>query len=104
MTYEKVCSDGECTLRLFGEVDISCAPLLKRLEQCLSGRKPIVVDVAGLRYADTTFLRFLLHLRQPAPDAAKRRCVRLIGVTQNLQRVLEITGLIRIFEVTPQSV
>lgn len=103
MTYEKSCSEEECLLRIAGEVDISCAPLLKWLERCLTGRTAVTVDVAGVRYADTTFLRFLLRLRGSATNAPLRRRVRLVGVTQNLRRVLEITGLIRVFEVAAQG-
>jgi anti-anti-sigma factor len=103
MTYQTVCSSAACLLKIAGEIDISCAPLLKRLERCLKGRDSVIVDVAGVRYADTTFLRFLLRLRQGGPNAASRRRVRLIGVTQNLRRVLEITGLVRVFEIAAQG-
>jgi anti-anti-sigma factor len=59
-------------------------------------RERIVFDVAGLKHIDSTFLRFLVGLRD---HVARDRSatVELVGVTPRLHRILRITGLARAF-------
>lgn len=96
MTYEKQLTDADCVLRISGEVDMSDAENLKRIEREVGDRPNIIVNAEGLRYVDTTFLRFLLRLREHK-NSTQRRSVRVVGASRGLRRVLEITGLSRYF-------
>jgi anti-anti-sigma factor len=57
----------------------------------------VILDVSKVQYFDTTFLRFLANLGRHAKKAQQAN-VKLLGVTPHLRRVLEITGLIRVFD------
>lgn len=81
---------------MFGEVDITCVKTLERLERELKQADKVVLDVGGLDYFDTTFLRFLLRLHSHE-NKSSHGAVRLVGVKPMMQRVLEVTGLSRVF-------
>jgi anti-anti-sigma factor len=59
----------------------------------------IVVDVAGLKQIDSTFLCFLVRLREHAARD-QSATVELVGATPRLRRTLQITGLARAFVFT----
>jgi anti-anti-sigma factor len=61
----------------------------------------IVFDVAGLKHIDSTFLRFLVSLKEHARDQSAT--LELCGATPRLRRVLHITGLAREFLFTSGS-
>jgi anti-anti-sigma factor len=81
-------------VHLTGCADLSAASLLGSLEAELRDATEIVLRVAELEFADTTFLRFLVRLRS-SPEWSERR-ISLAGVTPGLKKVLEIAGLSRI--------
>jgi anti-anti-sigma factor len=83
-------------IALSGDIDIASAGALSLLERKLLGRENIVFDVTGLKHVDSTFLRFLVNLKD---HVARDRSatVELVGVTPRLRRILEITGLARAF-------
>ena len=80
-----------------GSADLTSAPALEQLEKKLRDRKNIIINVAKLEFADTTFLRFLIRLRTHARERGHIN-VKLVGVGKPLQRVLEITGLSKLFK------
>jgi anti-anti-sigma factor len=96
MTYEKISTNAACVLRFAGDVDMTDKKALERLEDELRDPCDIIVDVESLRYADTTFLRFLVRLRSQI-KSARRGSVRLVGANRNLRRVLDVTGLSALF-------
>ena len=96
MNWVKSSLPGGCLVRITGDIDLTSAPELATLEMELEGAAQVVLDVAGLDYSDTTFLRFLLRLRAHA-NKTEHAAVRLVGVRRNLQRVLDVTGLSRVF-------
>jgi anti-anti-sigma factor len=85
-----------CIVRIGGDVDLSCMPALAELEKKLVAPSAVVMDVADLEYADTSFLRFLLRLKKHE-NKAQRDAIRLVRVNRRLRRLLEITGLSRVF-------
>src|ERR1700758_1109946 len=89
--------ENESAIELSGDID-SASPLEKKL----NGRENIVFDVAGVEHVDTTFLRFLVRLKE---HAAKEHCAtaELVGVTPKLHRILEVTGLARMFPLPPRA-
>jgi anti-anti-sigma factor len=81
---------------LSGDIDVASAGALAQLEKKLAFRDKIVFDVTGLRHFDSTFLRFLVRLKEHvARDRAAT--IELVGVTPRLRRILHITGLARAF-------
>jgi anti-anti-sigma factor len=93
--------DNESAIELSGDVDLTSSGILSLLEKKLHGREAIVFDVAGLEHVDSTFLRFLVRLKQHAAKG-ELATVTLIGVRPNLRRILEITGLARMFSLEPR--
>ena len=92
MVYQSAVRDGVSVIRFAGEVDISCSEELDRLEDGLTEPECIVFDVSDLEYVDTTFLRFLLRLKNHA-NKQQQCSVTLLGMNEKLRRVLEATGL-----------
>ncbi len=88
--------EHELLVELSGDVDLSSAGRLLQMEKELRDRENIVFDVAGLEHVDSTFLRFLVNLKDHAARA-QTATVQLVGVTPRLRRILEITGLARSF-------
>lgn len=95
MTYEKRYTDAGCVLHFSGEVDMTDAGNLKEVQREVQDSH-VIVDVEGLRYADTTFLRFLLRLREQV-KSTRDGSVRVVGANRTVRRVLEVTGLSRYF-------
>lgn len=87
---------GSAVVRMIGCADISSARALASLEVELRDDSEVVLNVAAMEFSDTTFLRFLVRLR-PFTHGENRRSVTLVGVSAQLQRALEITGLGRYF-------
>jgi anti-anti-sigma factor len=90
---ELTTSDEVC---IAGSADLTSAPALEQLEKQLRNRKNIVINVEKLEFADTTFLRFLIRLRK-LPREKRRPTIKLVGVGKHLERVLQITGLSKVF-------
>lgn len=96
INWVKSSSPGGCLVRITGDVDLTSEPELATLERELESAALVVLDLAGLKHSDTTFLRFLIRLRAHA-NKTDHPAVRLVGVGRNLQRVLDVTGLSRVF-------
>ena len=94
--------ENASAIELSGDADLASSGALSILETQLQGRENIVFDVTGLESVDSTFLRFLVRLKQ---HAAKEELatVELVGVKPNLRRILEVTGLARMFSLQPRS-
>ena|SRR5947209_5931811 len=74
-------------IRIGGEIDIASGSALSRIAALAGDSQIVVMDVEHLKYADTTFLRFLLGLKKGGAD------VRLAGLNSRCRRVFEVTGL-----------
>jgi anti-sigma B factor antagonist len=85
-----------CVVTISGDVDVTSAEALAGIQKELAPSSRVVVDVADLEYADTSFLRFLLHLKKHE-NKSERDAIRLVHVSRRLRRLLEITGLSRVF-------
>jgi anti-sigma B factor antagonist len=83
---------GERVLRVHGELDIATAGDLERA--VLRPRDPgeqVVLDLAGLRFMDSTGLRILLRARAEAKAGRWDLYVR--NVPANVQRLFSISGV-----------
>ena len=92
-------ADPWVTLKVGGEVDILTSPVLEaELTTVLDeGSSSIVLDLEDVTFLDSTGLSVLL--------ACSKRCqsqggsIRLVSLQRNVRRVLEITGLMEVFQV-----
>jgi anti-sigma B factor antagonist len=85
-------SGGERVVRVHGELDIATAGHLERA--VLRPREPgarVVLDLAGLRFMDSTGLRVLMRARSEAN--AGRWKLYLRNVPANVQRLFSISGV-----------
>jgi anti-sigma B factor antagonist len=83
---------GERVVRVHGELDIATAGNLERA--VLRPREPgeqVVLDLAGLRFMDSTGLRVLMRARSEA--RAGRWDLYLRNIPANVQRLFSISGV-----------
>ncbi len=84
--------DGEASISLSGELDLSGAQQLEaRLEEVeREGPARLLIDLSDLAFIDSTGLRLLL---QADARARERGCELLLrGGQPSVQRVFEVTG------------
>jgi phospholipid transport system transporter-binding protein len=88
---------GGHVLHLAGDVD---APVLQQFtrERPLDQLRILAVDVGALRYIDSAGLSFLARWAQSA--RADGRPAEMRGMTPRFARVLEISGLTPLFDLT----
>ena len=80
-----------------GDIDMASGPLLDAAIQELETRGPVVVDMTGVEFVDSSGLRSLLAASQRA--RLDDRTVTLRGVGPEVARLLEITGTTELFEI-----
>jgi anti-sigma B factor antagonist len=83
---------GERVVRVHGELDIATAADLERT--LVRPRKPgerVILDLAGLRFMDSTGLRVLMRARSEAKTGRWELFVR--NVPANVQRLFTISGV-----------
>ena len=85
-------SDGERVIRLRGELDIDSAPDLERvpLHSRPAGQR-VVLDLAELKFMDSTGLRVLLRARAAADEG--RWEIGLRNVPPTIRRLFDMTGV-----------
>lgn len=85
--------DATAVIVVEGELDLHASPkLTAAVEQMLSdGPRAVEVDAGGLTFADSAGLRALLMARNEAEKQGTD--LRLVRVSEPLDRLLEMTGL-----------
>jgi len=98
LTVEIIPGDGRVTLRLTGEIDLSTARLVREaaLYAMHSHSPRLDIDMSGVAFMDSSGLEALLASRRRAELNGGH--LRLIGLTHAVTRVIEVTGLNRLFE------
>ncbi|WP_326819614.1 STAS domain-containing protein [Streptosporangium sp. NBC_01756] len=85
-----------------GELDYDYAPMLRReLTQVWSGADPmppLILDLAGLTFCDSTGLAELLWILRRSQEGSTR--LVLTGVSRTLRHMLAMTGLLSRFTVS----
>ena len=84
-------------IHVSGEIDLMTAP---ELEACLGAVDGgVLIDMIGVTFVDSVGLRVLItqHHRQLREGAA----LRIVAMSQPVQRLLEITGLLPILTEGP---
>jgi anti-sigma B factor antagonist len=85
-------TEGQRIVRLRGELDVATAPEFERaLLRPRPPRQRVVLDLAELRFMDSTGLRILLKARRAAAEDGWRLVLR--SVPPNIRRLLELAGV-----------
>jgi anti-sigma B factor antagonist len=94
---------GVAVVALTGEHDLYTAPALRdRIAGVLEDGTALVIDLTQSTFIDSSVLRVLLEARREAEDRAIGFAVALgEDGSPGVRRMLEITGLIRVFPVLP---
>jgi anti-sigma B factor antagonist len=86
-----------CRVQVTGEIDFGSAGLLRAsLQEAVdAGTARIVVDLAGVTFCDSSGLGVLVGTRSQL--AARQGALELTGAEGQVARLLQITGLERLF-------
>ena len=82
--------DDDGVVRAVGEIDASTCGQLDEMLLTLDSTVPVRVDLSGVTFMDSSGLRVLIaHHDSRADD----RCLKIVNPSQQVRRLLEITGL-----------
>jgi phospholipid transport system transporter-binding protein len=83
---------GEGRISLAGELSFSSVPqLLRQSPEVFAGRQPIVLDLAGVRWADSAGLALLLEWLAQARRLG--RPLQFVHVPEQILHMAEVSGL-----------
>lgn len=101
LEYEVRPAGSAQVVSLIGEVDIAGVPTLKSFVEDLirGGALDLVYDLTRVDAIDSTGLGFLVWSRKRLREQSGR--LRLVVDRPQVQRVLKLTGLARLFETYP---
>ena len=101
ITVDWTTTDKVSRCSLAGELDLASEARARRvlLEALASRPRKLVVDLAGVKFIDSTGLRVLLSVRNRAATMGTR--VVLSGIGPAVERTLEIANLVTFFEFDP---
>lgn len=91
---------GPPIVMVSGELDMATASVLSQhLSELVEDGTDVVVDVSELRFIDSSGLRALIDARRKSHDRGQTLTLR--HPSRNVNRVLAITGLDRVFIIEP---
>ena len=92
-----------CLVRLEGELDLESAPALSReLDRLLAGdHRRVVIDLAGLEFADSSGLQCLLAAA--ALSRSDGDALRIIEPVGQVSRLFEVTGVQGLLPLIPRT-
>lgn len=83
---------------LTGDVDLQHSPdARKLLLQCVEKKRPILVDLSGVGYIDSSGVASLVECLQSARKAGYK--LALVSVSDSAKRVLQLARLDRVFTI-----
>lgn len=81
-------------IAISGEHDLNTTPELRdKLTAAIQEELPVVVDLSGADFIDSSILGALLEARHQAEDKGLGFAVALASGARSVERVLEVTGL-----------
>lgn len=96
---EDVRDDGLCVVKAAGELDIAAAPEFIDVVRASLGRCTTVeLDLGDVTFIDSSGLGALVRLRKEAD--AQDASLRLTEVSAATNRLLRLTGLIDVFDIS----
>lgn len=94
--------DGHVVVHLAGDLDVATAPRVRAaLLEAIAGSPNVVVECAALDFLDSTGLGVLIAARTRARSAGGS--LLLTGVRPQLERLLAVTGVDRLFRIEPHA-
>jgi anti-anti-sigma factor len=82
--------NGQAIVSVSGEMDPAAAAHFREiLRTAQQGSADVIVDLSRMTFIDTTGISALVGARKKAPD----RQFHVVGVTKQIRRVFEITGV-----------
>jgi anti-sigma B factor antagonist len=93
--------DGTRLVYVAGELDLHTAPELERtvLPEAGEGVCPVIVDLTGCTFIDSTALAILLELNRRLKHG--NGALKIVAAAPAILRPFEITGLDRLFVIYP---
>ncbi|MFJ9523158.1 STAS domain-containing protein [Kitasatospora sp. NPDC101801] len=90
-------------LGITGDLDYETAPRLRQAvaDIALTGGQLLVLDLAGLKFCDSSGITALLAARNLATE--KEVAIAIAAVPDNTLRILRIVGLDRVFTLHPDA-
>jgi anti-anti-sigma factor len=84
-----------------GDVDLATAPQLRTaLAELAPGTGTVIIDLSDVAFLDSSGLSVLVEFHQQL-DKDGARGLRLVVTRPTTSRLLEVTGLIEVFDVQP---
>ncbi|HKU68541.1 MAG TPA: STAS domain-containing protein [Candidatus Baltobacteraceae bacterium] len=90
---------GAVTVSLHGDIDVSSARALKRLLSEAEDADAAVIDLSDVTYAGTTLFNALIALHKNMRRHGGEACIRIVGSSAQMRRLLTITCLDNLFDV-----
>ena len=90
-----VSRDSESRIALEGDWDLTRKEELRQLFVEMDGKKPIVIDLSAVTYADSSFLHELSLLRKRLADCS----ITLFAPRPPLKRVLQLLSFDKLFRI-----
>lgn len=88
-------ADG--VIKVTGDIDIAGSPILEAMLRARQVPSPMVLDLAGVAFVDSSGLRSLLDASRRARDAGSNVVLR--NVRPQVVRLLEITSTDEMFDI-----
>jgi anti-anti-sigma factor len=92
-SYVSRTSDGDTTVRLSGEIDMTGSGRLQEmLQEAVRSSRVVTVDLAAVGFIDSTVIGALIRARNAAEAAGCRLTV--VNAAAQVRRVLQMTGVL----------
>jgi anti-sigma B factor antagonist len=89
---------GTTIMDVTGHVDLSSSPALRKgMLECLKLTNRLAVNLAAVKYIDSSGIASLLEVLKEARNKQKRFV--LFGLTVGVREVLQLTRLTKVFEI-----
>ncbi|MDF0374226.1 MULTISPECIES: STAS domain-containing protein [Streptomyces] len=94
-------ADSIAVLTVEGEIDVDSVPALRTraLELIRRGRPHLVLDMAPVRFCDSSGLNTMIGILRYAKD--RHGSLSLVGAPPHLRRLLDVTGVGGLMPVLP---
>ena len=93
--------DGRLVVAVSGDLDLGSAPALESaLANLAPFGRPVVIDLGGVEFIDSSGMRSLLTVNEMVMTAVGSP-VTLAGGTPTTKRLIELTGIDQVFRIEP---
>lgn len=93
--------EGRMVVAVSGDLDLGSAPALEAaLAELAPFGRPVVIDLAGVEFIDSSGMRALLAVNEMVVGAVGTP-VTLAGGTPATKRLIELTGIDQVFRIEP---